>query len=68
MSYIERIHDISTGEIIERPFTPQEIDEAEKSAELSANRLAEIESKEIARKALFDKLGITSDEAALIGL
>lgn len=66
----ERFHDTITGEVtdIQREATPEELKrfkeiEAEKKAEQT-----EQASKNAARKAVLDKLGLTADEvAALLG-
>ena len=66
MTYIERIHDISTGEITEREYTATEIAEVETNI---AQQLAKAQAdaiKAAEKAALFDKLGITADEAALL--
>jgi hypothetical protein len=55
-----------TGEVIERPYTAEELAEAEEN---QAEALAEIQAKAEAaakRQALLDKLGITEDEAKLL--
>lgn len=61
---------VSTGEIIERPMTPEELAQDEIDRNEAAERLAakeavqaEIEAK---RQALLNKLGITAEEAALL--
>jgi hypothetical protein len=70
MTYIERIHDIITGEIIERLFTQDEIKEAEAEAlrikNLNDVRVTEESQKASAKAALLEKLGITEDEAKLL--
>ena len=66
MEYIERIHDASTGEIVERPYTKAEIDETKANeARLKAETDAVIEA-ENAKMALFEKLGLTAEEAKLL--
>lgn len=66
----ELIHDVETGEVITREYSADEIKEAEKKqAELDAIKALELEAakeKELARNALFAKLGITEDEAKLL--
>lgn len=61
-----QIHNVETGEIIERDMTAEEILDQEqryasKMAKLQADELAKIQ-----RQALLDKLGITADEAKLL--
>jgi hypothetical protein len=66
MTYIERIIDVQTNEIVERPYTAKEIAEVEAAkAEAETQRLAQ-EAKATAKAALLTKLGITADEAALL--
>jgi hypothetical protein len=66
MNYIERIHDASTGEIVEREYTKAEMDESKANeARLKAESDAAI-ATENAKIALFEKLGLTADEAALL--
>jgi hypothetical protein len=60
------IHNVETGEIIEREMTDQEFAEVQIKAEFDAKMRAEAEAKEAQRQALFEKLGITADEAKLL--
>ena len=54
------------NEEIERPMTPEEFSEYQKgNAELEAIN-AEIKSKTEAKAALFERLGITAEEATLL--
>jgi len=66
MTYIERIHDAATGEIVEREYTKAEMDESKANeARLQAETEAAI-ALENAKTALFEKLGLTPDEAKLL--
>jgi hypothetical protein len=66
MTYIERIHDALTNEIVERPYTKAEIEEA-KANEAKAKAESEaIIAAENAKIALFEKMGLTLDEAKLL--
>jgi hypothetical protein len=66
MTYIERTHDAVTGEITERPFTTKEIAEVEANiAKAKADAKAYAE-REIAKEALYTKLGLTADEVKLL--
>jgi len=60
----------STGEVIERPLTAEEIaDRAVMAAEAEARRIAEEDealAKATAKADLLEKLGITQEEAALL--
>ena len=66
MSNLIKIHNVETGEIIEREMTKAEKDQAAlDQAELTA-RLAAEAQKATAKAALLERLGITADEAALL--
>lgn len=72
LNYNEEIFNAETGEIIVRPYTDEEITalEASKAAlEIYANAKAAVQtSKDAAKQAVLDKLGLTADEvAALLG-
>ena len=66
MTYIERIHDISTGEVTEREFTKAEIAELETKQAQAALIAEALEVKAAEKAALLVKLGITEDEAKLL--
>jgi hypothetical protein len=66
--YKEKIVDAKTGEITWRNYTAEEIAiveaaQVEATAELEAQAV-----KEAARQAVLDKLGLTADEVAALGL
>jgi hypothetical protein len=66
MTYIERIHDISTGETIDREYTAEQIAEAEANV-LKENSRAEAEATKAAEKAaVLAKLGLTADEVTAL--
>lgn len=66
MTYFERIHNVETNEIVERPFTEEEIAEVEaRKVEAEAKAQAEAE-KAVAKQAVLDRLGLTAEEAALL--
>lgn len=67
---IEKIHNVETNEItlVKRELTAVEIAEREAAAADQAHRQAEATSKDAARQAVLDKLGLSADEvAALLG-
>lgn len=64
--YKEKIIDINTGEETWRDYTPAEIAEVEKAQAEAAARIAEQAEKDAARKAIFDKLGLSEEEAKLL--
>jgi hypothetical protein len=63
---IIKIHNVETGEIIEREPNEQELEQFEKDKILANEKLVKESEKEIARKAILDKLGLTTDEAAAL--
>lgn len=62
-TYSEKIVNVETGEETWRNYTPSEILEIEKAQAEAAAKAAELAEKEAARKAIFDKLGLTEEEA-----
>lgn len=64
--YKEKIVNVETGEETWRDYTPEEIAEVEKAQAEAASRIAELAEKETARKAIFEKLGLTEEEAKLL--
>lgn len=65
--YVVKSHNCETGEIEERPMTPEEIEihlEIQKDyVERKKREKEELEAKEEARVAVLEKLGITLEEA-----
>ncbi len=61
-----KVHNIETGEVIEREMTPEELADFETRQELSLQIKAEKELKAQERQALLDRLGITEEEARLL--
>lgn len=64
--YKEKIINVATGEETWRDYTDAEmveVEEAQAKADAIATEQAE---KEAARKAIFDKLGLTEEEAQLL--
>lgn len=61
-------HNAETNEISERPMTKQEIAEYQAILDQTAKKKLEIEAKEAARQTILDKLGLTADEVAALGL
>ncbi len=63
-----KIHNVQTGEIIEREMNAQEIAQNKIDEESYKNWAAELAAKDAAKKAVLDKLGLTADEVdALLG-
>ena len=63
---IIRIHNTDTNEVIDREMTAKEFKEYEDDQAALLITQAEAERKATAKAALLEKLGITSEEAALL--
>jgi hypothetical protein len=61
-----RNHDLSTGEITEREMTDEELAQLQADLVEQALRDAEQASKDAARQAVLDKLGLTADEVTAL--
>jgi hypothetical protein len=61
-----RIHDATTGEIVDREMTDLEIAQYEKDQLERAAVQLEAKAKEAQRQAILDRLGLTADEAQLL--
>jgi predicted GIY-YIG superfamily endonuclease len=59
-------HNASTGEIIEREATPEELANAKNAESESEARQLEQENKAAARQAVYAKLGLSADEIAAL--
>jgi hypothetical protein len=61
-----KIHNATTGEVIEREMNKEELAQLQIDAANEATKLAAAEAKAEAKTALLEKLGITKDEAKLL--
>ena len=61
-----RVHNLETGEIIDREMTADELAQREADLATQALAAAEAEAKATQKAALLVKLGITVDEAKLL--
>jgi len=61
-----RIHDLSTGEVLDREMTAKEFEDYKADQEKTAAEKTLQSEKEAAKAALLERLGITADEAALL--
>ena len=61
-----KIHNVETGEIDERDMNKEELAALKKQVQADAIVETERETKLAAKEALLTKLGITTDEAALL--
>ena len=64
--YKEKIIDIQTGKEIWRDYTDLEIEQVKLTEQKNLENLAIQLEKEKAKKAVFEKMGITEEEAKLI--
>jgi hypothetical protein len=60
------IHNVETGEIIEREFNADELAQFQADQAVAQAKAAEAEAKAAARAVLLERLGITEDEAKLL--
>lgn len=61
-------HDVTTGEIVLREMTTDEVEQLKKDKKQTQLDAATQTAKQAARQAVLDKLGLTADEAsALLG-
>jgi hypothetical protein len=61
-----KIHNVETGEIIERDMTKEESDALKKQNDADKVIESQRTLKDTAKQALLAKLGITAEEAALL--
>jgi 5-deoxy-D-glucuronate isomerase len=61
-----QIIDVTSGEVITREATAEEIAQIKIDADVELTRRNELEAKIAQRQALLDRLGITADEAKLL--
>jgi uncharacterized protein (DUF3084 family) len=59
-------HNVETGIVTERDATASEITAAKADAQAAETELANAEANATAKAALFNRLGITADEAKLL--
>ena len=65
---IHRIFNGDTGEILEREYTDDEMQQQLSDNAFAEQYQAEVKTKEAAKQAVLDKLGLSADEvAALLG-
>jgi hypothetical protein len=63
-----QIHNVETGEVVERDMSAEELAQWEIDQAVAAETAAAEAAKEAARQAVLDKLGLTADEVAALGL
>jgi hypothetical protein len=63
---IVKIHNVETGEVIEREMNAEELAQHQADVAASQARLEQEAAKEAEKAALLEKLGITEDEAKLL--
>ena len=57
---------VQTGEEIEREMTKSELTKYQNELQKIKDEQTEVEAKAVARQAILDRLGLTTDEAKLI--
>ena len=60
------IHNVETGEVVERELTAAETVELQKKEAEDAAKMAERAAAVAARQAVIDKLGLTAEEVAAL--
>jgi hypothetical protein len=63
---IKVLHNLETGEVIEREFNAEELAQYEADQAVESARLEAEATKATQKAALLDRLGITEDEAKLL--
>ena len=61
-----RIHDLETNQVIDREMNDEEFSQWETNKAHNEAAQAEAEAKAAQRQAILDRLGLTSEEAALL--
>jgi hypothetical protein len=61
-----KIHNVETGEVIEREMNADELAQHEADVAASQDRLKQEAAKKAEKAALLEKLGISEDEAKLL--
>jgi len=61
-----RVHDLSTGEVIDREMNDIEFAEYEANQRIEAERELLVKTKATEKVVLLERLGITAEEAALL--
>lgn len=64
----EKIIDLTTGEEITRPYTDEEIEQAELEQEMLAVRLAKADKAKAEALSKLAELGLTKDDLKALGL
>lgn len=59
-------HNVTTGEVIERPLTSDEIRQLEIDQANAEAKQVEIEAAKAAKQAILDRLGLTEDELRIV--
>lgn len=61
-----KLHDIETGEVIERAMDKEELNQNKADASSQASRIAELEAKAAAKQEVLAKLGLTAEEVSAL--
>ena len=63
---MKTIHDVTTGEIVVREMTSEEVAQYDADVIQAQARKADQVAKDAARQVILDKLGLTQEEASLL--
>lgn len=66
MTYIHRIVNAETGEVIEKDYTKKELDELKANQVRIDAEIAAAEAKEATRQAILNRLGLSEDEVKIL--
>jgi hypothetical protein len=66
MTFIHRIVNTETNEVIDKDYTKKELDEVKANQKRIDAELAETEAKETAKASILDRIGLTADELKTI--
>ena len=66
MTFIHRVVNTETNEVIDKDYTKKELDEVKANQKRIDAEIAEAEAKAIAKAAILDRIGLTADELQTI--
>ena len=66
MTFIHRVVNTETNEVIDKDYTKKELDEVKANQKRIDAEIAEAEAKATAKAAILDRIGLTADELKTI--
>jgi curli biogenesis system outer membrane secretion channel CsgG len=66
MTFIHRVVNANTSEVIDNDYTKKELDEVKANQKRIDAELGEAETKAQAKAAILDRIGLTADELKLL--